>query len=725
MENDKNNEDNKEEPNIKNIKSSAILNDNKNTTTTESNNINENNDIIENIKINEKLEINEDKNNKEPNSNDKNNIKNNENNIIKKNEESNIITNEINEQNSINKKENDNKISKEAPSSSMISFFEQFKEPEQNNKDKTENIIKEDEAKEEKNEKKEESQNKEENEIIEEEKKENIYINITEDEGIKKKILKKGEGGNPKEGNTVVINYIGKYQDKIFDQSNENDSFSFTLGENKVIKGWEIAVKTMKLGEKAEFIMTSEYTYGDKQVNEDIPPKSTLTFEIELKGINYKSTEDSLENLTYEEKLQWGKLLKKNGVDKFKENDIQGARECFVKALSFLRYMSPQKEEEKEGIDLFLAILSNICNCYNKEKDYDSVFKFATIGINIRPTQKLLYFRTIASAYLEGVESAEKDLNELINLFSANNEQNSEEVEQTINYLKSIIEIRKKIYLEKNKKYSRAIFRQIYYNNKSIKHEIILPRKIPNINNPFVFLEIKINDEIIGKIEIELFRDIVPITVENFRLLCNGTENGLTYKNSEFTKLIKDFGLYGGELQNNKDKDKCIYGEYFDDENYTYCHCRRGLLTMDNDGKNKNNSKFIITLKYIPWFDGKHVVFGQIIKGLEILNQIEDIETDNDDKPLKKIMIINCGEILDKNMEDYKDIKEDIKEINEINEDNKNEENNDKDIKENNNDINIKNEEIENKQNNNDIIIKNNKDKGDNITNEKHINNEK
>ena len=146
---------------------------------------------------------------------------------------------------------------------------------------------------------------------------------------------------------------------------------------------------------------------------------------------------------------------------------------------------------------------------------------------------------------------------------------------------------------------------------------------------------------------------------------------------------------------------------------------------MDNDGKNKNNSKFIITLKYIPWFDGKHVVFGQIIKGLEILNQIEDIETDNDDKPLKKIMIINCGEILDKNMEDYKDIKEDIKEINEINEDNKNEENNDKDIKENNNDINIKNEEIENKQNNNDIIIKNNKDKGDNITNEKHINNEK
>ena len=73
---------------------------------------------------------------------------------------------------------------------------------------------------------------------------------------------------------------------------------------------------------------------------------------------------------------------------------------------------------------------------------------------------------------------------------------------------------------------------------------------------------------------------------------------------------------------------------------------------MDNDGKNKNNSKFLITLKHIPWFDGKHVVFGQVIKGMEIIKQIEDIETDNDDKPLKRITIINCGEIINKEKED-------------------------------------------------------------------------
>ena len=168
---------------------------------------------------------------------------------------------------------------------------------------------------------------------------------------------------------------------------------------------------------------------------------------------------------------------------------------------------------------------------------------------------------------------------------------------------------------------------------------------------------------------------MVPITSENFRNLCIGTSDGLTYKNTYFNRIIKGFIIGGGELQNNIDEKKCIYGQYFDDENYNYGHCRRGLLTMDNDGKNKNNSKFLITLNHIPWFDGKHVVFGQVINGMEIIEQIENIETDKDDKPLTKIIIINCGEI-NKN-----DIKIDInsptteKEENNIIEDNnKNEE---------------------------------------------------
>ena len=104
---------------------------------------------------------------------------------------------------------------------------------------------------------------------------------------------------------------------------------SFTIGENKVIKGWEIAVKSMKICEKSEFIMTSDYTYGDKEINEWIPAKSALNFEIELIAVSNNDSEKSLDNMTYEEKLQWGQLLKKEGVEKFKSNDITGAKECF------------------------------------------------------------------------------------------------------------------------------------------------------------------------------------------------------------------------------------------------------------------------------------------------------------------------------------------------------------------------------------------------------------
>ena len=574
---------------------------------------------------------------------------------------------------------------------------------------KEENTINENELKEENN---NINKDQEKNEIKLEKKQINEYINVTEDEGIKKKIIKEGQGSYPKEGNEVTINYIGIFNNQIFEQSNEDTPTSFIIGENKVIKGWELALKTMKLGEKSEFIMKPEYTYGDKQINENIPPNSILTYEIELKSIHYKSTEDSLENLTYEEKMQWGKLLKQNGVEKFKENDISGAREYFIKALSFLKTMDPKKEEEKEGVELFLTIIANICNCYNKEKDYESVIKFSFIGLNIKDTPKLLYFRTIAYTQLEEFDEAENDLKNLIELFKSNGEENNQEVNDTVNYLRELIDSKKLIFDEKNKKFSRAIYRQLLYNNKNIKYKILVPKQTPNIENSFVFFEIQIGDKNAGKIEFELFKDMVPITSENFRNLCIGTSDGLTYKNTYFNRIIKGFIIGGGELQNNIDEKKCIYGQYFDDENYNYGHCRRGLLTMDNDGKNKNNSKFLITLNHIPWFDGKHVVFGQVINGMEIIEQIENIETDKDDKPLTKIIIINCGEI-NKN-----DIKIDInsptteKEENNIIEDNnKNEEA--KEFKQNNKikENNLNNEMKEDNSNN----ITNNKKEENNI----------
>ena len=94
------------------------------------------------------------------------------------------------------------------------------------------------------------------------------YTNITEDGGVKKKIIKEGKGESPKDGNEVHVNYIGRNKDnKVFDQTKDKP-FTFKLGDGKVIKGWDIGVKTMKVGEKAEFILSPEYAYGDKKVSD-------------------------------------------------------------------------------------------------------------------------------------------------------------------------------------------------------------------------------------------------------------------------------------------------------------------------------------------------------------------------------------------------------------------------------------------------------------------------
>ena len=236
--------------------------------------------------------------------NKKENEQNNDNNIPKENNENNNIIKIINLDEKTENKDNTNNQSNIPENiNTNIGTNENIEKENKNTKikDNIKEINTKEENKEEENEINTKEENKEEeNEINPEE---NIFVNITEDEGIQKKILKKGKGATPKEGNEVEIYYIGKYEDKIFEQTNENETFTFIIGENKVIKGWDIAVKTMQLGEKSEFIMKPEYTYGDKPVNENIPSNSILTYEIELKSIHYKCAEDCIHNLTYSEKF--------------------------------------------------------------------------------------------------------------------------------------------------------------------------------------------------------------------------------------------------------------------------------------------------------------------------------------------------------------------------------------------------------------------------------------
>lgn len=155
------------------------------------------------------------------------------------------------------------------------------------------------------------------------------------------------------------------------------------------------------------------------------------------------------------------------------------------------------------------------------------------------------------------------------------------------------------------------------------------------------FLDISINDKTLGRLEIELWNTIVPKTSQNFYQLCEQE----TYKNCPFHRIIPDFMCQGGDFTNGDGTGgKSIYGDKFEDENFELKHTGRGILSMANSGPNTNGSQFFICFKETEWLDEKHVVFGKISKGLELLDKIEEFGQ-NSGEPTAKIIITDCGVI--------------------------------------------------------------------------------
>lgn len=171
--------------------------------------------------------------------------------------------------------------------------------------------------------------------------------------------------------------------------------------------------------------------------------------------------------------------------------------------------------------------------------------------------------------------------------------------------------------------------------------------------NPRVYLDISIGNRTGGRVIIELFADVTPRTAENFRGLCTGeygigktTKKRLSYESCSIFRSAKNFMIQSGDFQfNNGDGGESIYGGTFNDEDFSRRHTQAGVISMANKGRNSNGSQFFITLKRAPQLDNKHIAFGQVVEGMDVIRAVAQVPTDHNERPRVAISIVGSGEV--------------------------------------------------------------------------------
>lgn len=396
----------------------------------------------------------------------------------------------------------------------------------------------------------------------------------------------------------------------------------------------------MKVGEKAILEIRSDYGYGEHGSPPKIPGGATLKFEVELLGFDEKQKERW--EMTPEEKAAKAKERKEEGTKLFMEKRFGEAAGVYEDAASWAFDQpseGPEEEVPDDDKEIYTSCLANAAMCYVKTNNWSEAIRTASSVLAVDGYEnnlKALYRRGLSKLHTGSLKEAKADLMAAYKVDSKN-----KDVRKALAKLKEAHAEAKK----KEKNAFGGMFGKVsmYDDKKGIL--------VPNANgdNPHVFFQIKQGDEDLGRVVMQLYKDITPKTAENFRQLCTGEastdEQKLHFKGCTFHRVIKDFMIQGGDFTSGDGRGGLsIYGEKFADENFTIKHTHAGQLSMANAGPGTNGSQFFITSRDTPHLDNKHVVFGHVVEGMDIVRKIENVETGANDKPNVDVIIEDCGE---------------------------------------------------------------------------------